>query len=202
MGWRPKNLNDPFAIHDNIAGEIAALSLVTAADSDHVLIEDASDSNNKKRVAVSDFTGGAAGVPDWEDFTPTWTASTTNPSIGNGTLVGRYRQNTNAVMGRVVMVAGSTTTFGSGFWRFLAPVEPLVANESIHYGVGVWYGENSAVQGYNGTTRVRWISSVANLEPGYTTSNGAFSLLTATAPFSWGVGDWVALNFFYEVSDA
>ena len=47
--------NDPDAIHDNVAGEIAALSLVTAAAADHLLIEDAGDSNNKKRIAVSDL---------------------------------------------------------------------------------------------------------------------------------------------------
>ena len=61
MGWRPKNLTDGSAIHDDVAGEIAALSLVTAASSDHVLIEDASDSNNKKRVAASDFLSGGGG---------------------------------------------------------------------------------------------------------------------------------------------
>jgi len=50
---------DGNAIHDNVAGEIAALTTVTAASGDYVLIEDVSDSNNKKKVLVSDFTGGA-----------------------------------------------------------------------------------------------------------------------------------------------
>lgn len=49
---------DRTAIHDNASGEIAALPLVTAASGDHILIEDASDSNSKKRVAASDFLGG------------------------------------------------------------------------------------------------------------------------------------------------
>jgi hypothetical protein len=49
---------DTDAIHDNVAGEIAALPLVTAAGGDHVLIEDVSDSNNKKRVLASDFFSG------------------------------------------------------------------------------------------------------------------------------------------------
>lgn len=51
---------DGSAIHDDTPGEIAALVLVTAAGGDHVLIEDASDANNKKRVAVSDFITLAA----------------------------------------------------------------------------------------------------------------------------------------------
>lgn len=52
---------DSDAIHDNVAGEIAALTLVSAAAGDHILIEDADDSNNKKRVAASDFLGGGSG---------------------------------------------------------------------------------------------------------------------------------------------
>ena len=47
--------SDTDAIHDNVAGEISALPLVTAASGDHILIEDASDSDEKKRVAASDF---------------------------------------------------------------------------------------------------------------------------------------------------
>lgn len=48
---------DPTAIHDNVAGEIAALTTVTAASGDFVLIEDVSDSNNKKKALASDFFG-------------------------------------------------------------------------------------------------------------------------------------------------
>lgn len=48
--------NDPDAIHDNVAGEIAAVTeKTTPIGSDSVLIEDSSDSNNKKRVLFSNF---------------------------------------------------------------------------------------------------------------------------------------------------
>jgi hypothetical protein len=52
---------DANAIHDNVAGEIAALTLATAASADHILIEDASDSNNKKRVEANSIA--ATGPP-------------------------------------------------------------------------------------------------------------------------------------------
>ena len=43
----------------------------------------------------ADFTGLASGAlmnynASWTSFTPTWTASTSNPAIGNGTLRGYY----------------------------------------------------------------------------------------------------------------
>lgn len=66
--------SDADAIHDNVAGEIAALTLVTAASGDHVLVEDASDSNAKKRVAASDFLGGGGGGTTWGDPVPSGNA--------------------------------------------------------------------------------------------------------------------------------
>lgn len=69
---------DSTAIHDDVAGEIAALTSVTAAAGDHVLIEDASDANNKKRVtaqSIADLGGGSLGAVDVQTFTSngTWT---------------------------------------------------------------------------------------------------------------------------------
>jgi len=55
---------DGTAIHDNVAGEIAAVTAGTVASGDLVLIEDVDDSNNKKRTtaqAIADL-GGAGGL--------------------------------------------------------------------------------------------------------------------------------------------
>lgn len=55
------SMNDGYAIHDNVAGEINALSSVTPLDDDIVVIEDHSNSWNKKKVSVenlrNDFIG-------------------------------------------------------------------------------------------------------------------------------------------------
>lgn len=58
----------------------------------------------------------------WTAYTPTWTASSTNPSLGNGTLTGAYIQIGKTVHYRIRLRAGSTTTFGSGVYRFSLPV--------------------------------------------------------------------------------
>ena len=59
--------NDPNAVHVNVAGEIAGIAQVTAASGDYVIIEDASDSFNKKRVNVSDFLGSISSFDDLSD---------------------------------------------------------------------------------------------------------------------------------------
>jgi hypothetical protein len=43
-----------------------------------------------------------------------WTATTTNPTIGNGTLTGRYIQLGKLVIYRIYLVGGTTTTLGTG----------------------------------------------------------------------------------------
>lgn len=56
---------DPDAIHDNVAGEIAAVALkATPVSADLLLIEDSADSNNKKRVTVGSLPGGSGTDPD------------------------------------------------------------------------------------------------------------------------------------------
>jgi len=54
--------NDPDAIHDNVAGEIAAIAAkAVPVAADLLLIEDSADSNNKKKVQVGNLPGGAGG---------------------------------------------------------------------------------------------------------------------------------------------
>lgn len=55
---------DPDAIHDNVAGEIAAITAkATPVSGDFLLIEDSADSNNKKRITIGDLPGGGASLP-------------------------------------------------------------------------------------------------------------------------------------------
>lgn len=78
---------DTTAIHNNVAGEIAALASVAAAAADHVVVEDADDTNKKKRVtaqSIADLAGGGG----WDDaLADTPTTGGNNPQISYGDLL-------------------------------------------------------------------------------------------------------------------
>jgi hypothetical protein len=57
----------------------------------------------------------------WSTYTPAWTASSTNPVLGNGTLTGRYMKIGRTVFCNINLITGSTTTYGSGQYSFSLP---------------------------------------------------------------------------------
>jgi hypothetical protein len=67
---------------------------------------------------------GATGVFStgaWTTYTPTWTATNTNPTIGGGTLQGRYLEIGTAVFGEIRVLIGSSTTRGDGVYKLSLP---------------------------------------------------------------------------------
>lgn len=61
---------------------------------------------------------------DWISYTPTWSAQSTAPSLGNGSLIGRYMKIGRTVYVFIRLTVGSTTTFGTGSWSFSLPFPP------------------------------------------------------------------------------
>lgn len=55
-------------------------------------------------------------------YSPGWTAATTNPTIGNGTIVGKYFAVEEWCWVSIQIVAGSTTSGGSGSYNVSLPV--------------------------------------------------------------------------------
>lgn len=77
------------------------------------------------KLTVADFfmTGGV-----WTAYTPVLTAATTNPTIGNGSIIGRYALYGKTVHFAMEFVFGSTSTAGSGAWSFSLPPLHNVTN--------------------------------------------------------------------------
>lgn len=73
------------------------------------------DNTNQGWRIVASFAGAPIA------FTPTWTGASGNPAIGDGTLAGVWQQNGRMVHFEILMLAGSTTTFGTGAWAFTTP---------------------------------------------------------------------------------
>ena len=81
----------------------------------------------------------------WTTYTPTWTSSSGTPSIGNGTLTGSYCVIGKTVFWDVSLVAGSTTTFGTGTNRFSPPVSISVVNTLCPIGQGILTDSSAGV---------------------------------------------------------
>lgn len=140
------------------------------------------------RTQESDLVGSVS-------YTVSWTSTGTQPSIGNGTLLGRYTLHGRAVHLNIQMTAGSSTSFGSGNWRFTAPL--LSANNNMKF-FGLAYARKVNVSSH---------TFFCQLEPGsndlyyfHTTSPTGSNVinLTPTVPFTWAANDILFLDLWYE----
>ena len=129
----------------------------------------------------------------WTVYSVVWTAATTNPAIGNGTLVGRYARIGKSVTYGVRLKAGSTTTFGSGVWYFSLPFQAV--NNTVLY-CGSFHIYDA------GTTRYSGIALVSPNETEITRfardNTGAWQL-HSTNPMTWAENDELDFTITYEI---
>lgn len=129
----------------------------------------------------------------WTSFTPVWTAATTNPVLGNGTITGRYIQIGKIVFYSIIVTAGSTTTFGTGTYALSLPVTAL-SQPNMTMGMGnvldTGTSNYSAMAVQSTTTKI-------NLA---LTSNASGAVWTPTAPFTLANGDKSLVSGMYEAA--
>lgn len=132
----------------------------------------------------------AIGDP-WPTYTPTWTASTTDPTLGNGVLEGWAVEVGKLTFFVVELTFGSTTDPGSGTWDFGLPSQP---RSSLRTPIGNILCRDDSV----GTVRL------GNLQTFSTSGVRAQTFddvpVGAAAPFTWATGDMVTLTGFYEAA--
>ena len=142
-----------------------------------------------ERLQVKEQPVGA-----WQSYTVSWTAATTNPSIGNGTLTGRYVQIGKTVICSISLTMGSTTTYGSGIWRFSLPKS--VASSSVRY-IGQWRAyDTSTDASYSGVTSLSSGDSDIII---FSRDHGS-STLSDVIPFTWASGDELFMTIVYETA--
>jgi len=135
----------------------------------------------------------------WKAYTPTWTADTTNPAIGNGTLTGRY-----IVIGKLCtyvlgLVMGSTTTYGSGNWAFSLPINAV--NTAGIYFLGVAHLRKVGSGNYERIAQIAPAVSASTISLFNDPTQGSNSLyISATAPFTWGEGSTLNFEITYEIA--
>jgi hypothetical protein len=129
----------------------------------------------------------------WTAYTPVWSASGTAVSIGNGSITGRYMQVGSMVWVNIVLTMGSSTTYGTNFWRFSLPVTPEL-NELIPG----FANDNSA--GVRVPMTARIIASSASGENMRIACNTASGGAGPTQPFTWATDDVLILSGFYKAA--
>ncbi|TQS29122.1 hypothetical protein [Microbispora sp. KK1-11] len=125
----------------------------------------------------------------WTYYAPAWSASTTAPVLGNGTLVGAYLPAGKTVYLRLRLQIGSGTNVGSGAWSFSLPTDAQPA---------FIQGMQGFVANAGGT--VRWPMTAF-----LTTANGiermgiSNNIVGSAVPFAWAAGDQLVLTGAYEI---
>lgn len=132
---------------------------------------------------------GAPLTAAWTAYTPTWTATSVNPTLGNGTLNGYYLKIGKLTFVRVYLATGSTTTQGSGQWLFALPF--MSRNDGTYQAVAGTAIPNSVA--YPLTAVVT--SNSAVLAP-WT----AGSVVESGQPGTWTVGSVLTIEGFYEAA--
>ncbi|MFJ9318241.1 hypothetical protein [Streptomyces globisporus] len=130
----------------------------------------------------------------WTPYTPTWSGATTNPVIGNGTLVGRHMKIGRSCKLRIEMLAGSTTTYGSGGWSLSLPFAAAAGGAQI----GIAHTHQSQrIQG------AFTIAPGASVGLAFFPTTGAPALLSwvsSTVPVTWASGGRLSIYVEYETA--
>lgn len=131
----------------------------------------------------------------WQSYTPAWTASGTQPSIGNGTLTGKYLRRGREVTVHARVLAGSTTTFGSGQYYVSMPAGlNIVPPHGGNLTLGTAFAFNSGNWYMTGVPNFQTATTVSVFLPVSTASSGQ-GQWGATAPWIFKNGDQVTLFF-------
>lgn len=129
---------------------------------------------------------------EWTTYTPAWTnAGTPAPSVGNGSLVGRYLQTGRQVQLTIYLTIGSTTNLGSTGWRFGLP--PGVAPAG-----GNWQAVGSGIVSQTGIQYgliTSWVTSTGGALVAVTSAG---TRLGQNGPGTWAAGSTLSLQATLE----
>jgi len=141
-------------------------------------------------------TGTAWG---WTSYTPTWTATSVNPTLGTSTLTGYYKQVGKTVFVNVQLTMASGFAVGTGTYRFALPVAANTTNIAIgtfFHASGYLLDSSASEAGI--VTAGKLISSTT-IEPNGGKAS-AFGALNNAFPYAWNNGDIIAFGAVYEAA--
>lgn len=192
------SLIDGILIHADQDGTLKAGAVDVAAvlANDVVTTVKILDANvtNAKLATGAGEPGGVS-----QSYTPTITAPTTSPTLGNSTLTGFYKQIGKIVHANVQLTIGSTFSAGSGAYRFALPVAanttniPLTTNFMLS---GTILDISASETGI--LTGAKLITSTTHEIIGGKASS--FGTINGGFPFTWATGDIISFGITYEAA--
>ncbi len=130
--------------------------------------------------------------PAWTAYTPVWSASSVNPTLGNGTITGAYRRKGSVVHIRIVLTLGSTSAAGTGVYSFTLPAGAKV--NSLLTGIF----QDASASSARTTLTCHIISNAATGSNMRIAIDGTANVLGASLPVVPANGDVVILAGTYE----
>lgn len=196
------------ALHTPVTTSIPASTgdFVTTFDSSttatlSLVIRATTDMTTDAGIVISDVVVGpgivdqGAAVSEWQSYTPTWSSDGTQPVLNNGTLTGAYRRVGSSIEVEIDLTMGSTTTFGTSFYKFSLPtvVTPSGVNGQL---LGV-------AQAYSSATTAHTMSAMLNTAA----ANNVYlvadqgGLITPSVPFTFVNGHRIKIQMKYQVTE-
>ena len=154
----------------------------------------------------SPFVPGSV-ITDWTTYTPSWTSSGTQPSIGNGTLTGRWRRVGDSMEVEIYHLVGSSTSNGTGNYYWSLPTGytmdtaklPSTSAQRYNFGPAIIHDTGAAIYhatvGYLNTSAIQvffWGSASTYVSTG--------TVYAASAPAAPATGDEVFIQFKVPIS--
>ncbi|PSK47982.1 hypothetical protein B0E38_06459 [Streptomyces sp. 111WW2] len=136
-------------------------------------------------------------VGPWQDYTVSWTASGSAPSVGTGgSLAGRYAQIGGVIHFAIKLTGGSGTNWGTGTYSFSLPA---VAAPGIDMVGDCFVGDSSAGSaGYS--TGIALVGAGSATVSAYIGGKNASSALSSANPQTFASGDRIWLTGAYEAA--
>ena len=147
---------------------------------------------------------GSFSIAPWTIYTPVWTASGTNPTVGDAAIQGRYVSLGATVIGEISITGGTGAggfNRGSGTYSFSLPTN-AVASPYQPLGQVVFRNEGPGNQFMGTAMFINVVDGVANTFQCY--MHGQVSTIdegipaTESTPFLFDVNDKILIHIMYE----
>lgn len=174
-----------FGGHSHNGENSSKVDFSTYTDSDLVILR------NKLNITDTVFI-----PPKVENYTPTWSAATTSPTLGNGTLAGTYLATSRYIRFRIYLKFGSTTSAGSGTYGFSLP-NGVAVSSGIAQTVGGALAYDSSASAYHRGMAFVPDNDLAIIRILF--ADNTATTWSNTVPFTWATSDFISVEGLVEI---